>query len=369
VYDPTQLINYTSPLTASNYATNHLANAGNIAFSNGAPSVWVMQINDSIVAGQPTANQVKAAIDYLQDKQTTTDIVVVGISEDIKQEIDVYTMNHVVAMCSQLESKYRRAWFGLNRSKDVGDPDTPNTLVHTATKTLQPGGTSPGRGRLFLVAPTEASIDITLEDESEINILVDGSYIAVAVAATFTGTAGPWDPLMTKTITGFKISDFETYLKGERYTLAGNGVTVVTLDGGNFKLLDPLSTEAGAGKLPQFEEPGASESKDAVVLTVNNVLDTNCKGVVPLDPFDFITDIKMWIKYAIEANINAGYAANYTSNNGTIRKIDMTSDIKVEQSASDQRTYLFKYWYKIPYTAKRFFGEYSVDNPFFNTTA
>jgi hypothetical protein len=156
-----------------------------------------------------------------------------------------------------LEKHYRRGWFGMARDTDVGDPDTPDTFVYRATRTLQPGNTSPGRGRLILVAPGNATRTITLEDGREVDVEVDGSYIATAVGALYTSLASPSDVLINKLITGFRVDDdsFGTYLKGERHTLAGNGVTVVTYDAGKLVLLDPLTTEAGGGKVVSFEEP------------------------------------------------------------------------------------------------------------------
>ena len=172
--------------------------------------------------------------------------------------------------------------------------------------------------------------------------------------------------MLGKTITGFLADDtFETYLQAERYTLASNGVNVNTLDAGRIKMLDPLTTEAGGGKVIQFEEPSSSAQKDAVTRAIENTLDTNVKGIVPDDLADFIVDIKTWIALAIRAQINAGVIAPYRNADNTTRDIDLLTDIQAYQDSSDPRSYVFKYWFNLKYVAKRFFGEYSVDNPFF----
>jgi len=88
-------------------------------------------------------------------------------------------------------------------------------------------------------------------------------------------------------------------------------------------------------------------------------------GVVPTDVADFIVDTKSWIMLGILANIESGTIGPYTTASGNIRDIDPVADIKVWQSATDDRTFYFRYWYNLRYPAKRFFGEYSVDNPFF----
>jgi hypothetical protein len=365
VYNPAELYGYCSPLTVLNYTRNKLAIAGGIAFENSASSLWLQQINDSTVPGTPTSTQIHTAIDSCEQKSGITDIVVIDTSTDTA----VYLMTHVADQSSMLNKHYRRGWFGMARSTAVGDPDTANTLVYRATRTLQPGNTSPGRGRLILVAPSTVTRTVTLDDGREIDVEVDGSYVATAIMALYTSLPSPSDVLINKTITGFKIDDFETYLTEERHTLAGNGVCVVTEDAGRLILLDPLTTEAGGGKVVSFEEPASSAQKDAVTSTVDTLLYNNVVGVVPDDLADFITDIKKWIMLAIIANINNGTIGPYKNTDGSSRDIDPKTDIQVFQSSTDPRTYLFKYWYNLKYPAKRFFGEYSVDNPFWAPAA
>ena len=359
VYDVDGLYEYTSPLTISNYTRNHLAIAGEVAFQNGAPSLWIMQINDSTAPGTPTLNQIRAAIDLCAEKSGITDVVVL----DTSTEIATYLQNHVSSQSSMMEKNYRRGWYGMARDTEVGDPDTPDTFVYRSTVTLQPGSNSPGRGRQILVAPANADRIITLEDGREVTLELDGSYQACAVAAINTGLGNPSDALMGKLVQGFEIDNYETYLRGERYTLAENGVTVITMEGGRFELKDPLTTESGG--LVAFEEPSASAQKDAVTRAVETIVDSNLKGQVPSNLSDFISDIRQWVAIAIQSQINAGVIGNYTDDNGAPRNIDPASDIKAQQSSTDPRSFTFKFWYNLKYPAKRFFGEYSVDNPFF----
>jgi hypothetical protein len=365
VFDPDQLYQYTSPLTISNYLVNRLAIAGEIAFENEASSLWLVQINDSTVAGSPTLNQIRAAIDVCEEKKGITEVCVI----DTTEQIAVYTMQHVSSQSSLLNKHYRRGWYGMARDTDVGDPSTPDTFVYRATQTLQPGNTSPGRGRHILVAPANVPRTITLDSGLEVSMDLDGSYLACAVAAAYTALPSPSSTLMGNFVKGFDTEGFEEYLRAERYLLAGNGTTVVTLDAGRLLLMDPLTTEAGGAKVVQFEEPSASAQKDAVTDTIDNLLTNNVVGVVPDDLSDFIADVKKWIMLGILAQIGAGTIAPYRSTNGFPRDIDATTDIQVYQSTTDPRTFYFKYWFNLKYPAKRFFGEYSVDNPFFAASA
>ncbi len=361
VFDTSALLAQTSPLTSTNYTTNNLAVAGLLAFENGAPSLWLQQINDATATGSPTTSQIHTAIDNCAEKSGITEIVVLDTTLDTA----AYLQAHIAEQSSILEKKPRRAWHGMASGTDVGDPDTPDTLVYRATQTLQPGATSPGRGRQTLVAPCDIDRVLTLEDGSEVTRALDGSYLAAAVAAYFTSLPGAADVMVRKTITGFDIDTFEEYTKGERHTLADNGVLVVTLDAGNLRMLDPITTEAGGSGVVHFEEPAASWQKDVVTSTINTLVDANLVGVVPTDVADFLVDIKQWIMLGILANIENGTIGPYTDSSGNTRDIDPAADIQAWQSTSDPRTFYFRYWYNLRYPAKRFFGEYSVDNPFF----
>jgi hypothetical protein len=365
VFDPDGLYDFTTQLTLENYTRNKLCIAGEIAFENQANSIWLVPINDSTTPGTPTQSQIQHAIDVCKEKAGITEIVVL----DTSLNTAVYTMQHVADQSSLLEKHYRRGWFGMARGTDVGDPDTPDTFVYRSARTLQPGTTSPGRGRLMLVAPGDVARTLTLDTGQEVTVNLDGSYLAGAVAAMFTALPSPSSTLMGKFVRGFNTEGFGTYLRGERYTLADKGVTVVTLDAGRFLLIDPLTTEAGGAKVVQYEEPSASAQKDAVTLTIDTLLAGNVVGVVPDDLADFITDIKKWIILGILAHINAGTIGPYRNSAGFPRDIDATSDIQVYQSSTDPRTFYFKYWFNLKYPAKRFFGEYSVDNPFFAPAA
>lgn len=365
VYNLTQMYDFTSPITVGNYTRNKLGIAGELAFENGASSIWLQLINDSSSPGTPVTGEIHAAIDNCTEKSGITEVVVLDTSSDTH----VYLMQHVADQSSMLEKNYRRGWFGMARGTDIGDPDTPDTFVYAATRTLQPGATSPARGRLVLAAPCDVSRSQRMEDGRFIDIDLDGSYLAGAIAALYTSLASPSDTLINKMVKGFIVDDFETYLRGERHVLAGNGVCVVTNDAGKLILLDPLTTEAGGGGVVQFEEPASSAQKDAVSATVDALLFNNCVGVVPDDLADFIGDVKKWIMLGILANIGNGTIGPYKDSNGVTRDIDPKSDIQVFQSPTDPRTYLFQYWYNLKYPAKRFFGEYSVDNPFFSPAA
>jgi hypothetical protein len=354
---------YTGPLTKTNASQNTLALASQIAFENNAPRILLIQANDSTSPGSPTINQMKAAIDAAANNSSITELVVL----DTRLGVQTYLVAHVTNQSSITEKNYRRGWFGMARNTPVGDKDTSGTFVYTAQRTLQVSADSPGRGRMLISAPPNVSRVVTLADGSEKTVLLDSTYVSVATAATMTSFISPATALLRKTIVGFDTDSFQIYQKGERKTLAASGVNVVTPIGGRLVLTDPVTTEQGAGGLPEFIEPSAGVQKDNAVRQVDQTLDKNVVGLVPSDLADFVNDIKGFISLALNAMIEQGAIGRYTDRDGRVRQIDLATDIQVYQSPTDPTKFIFRYWFNIRYPAKRMLGQYSVDNPFTNT--
>jgi hypothetical protein len=207
-----------------------------------------------------------------------------------------------------------------------------------------------------------------MADKTEVKKELNSTYLAVAVAARGTSFLSTSTSLLRKTVVGFDLEDFQVYTKAERRTLASYGVNVVTLTGGRLLLTDPVSTEQGAGGVIEFVEPSAIKQKDRVSRVVDQTIDTNLVGIVPTDVADFVNDVKGWIALALRALVESGDIGRYKNANGTARDIDLSRDLQVFQSPTDPRTFRFRYFYNLRYPAKRFFGEWSVDNPWFGAS-
>jgi len=347
-------------------ADNPLMLAMQVAFSNGAPTVVAVQVNDSTFPGNPTRSQFKAALTATQNSDIITEVVM--LSTDLAVQTDL--RNHIETQSSPTEKHYRRGYFGMARDTDPGDADTPDTFVYRATRTLQVLPDSPGRGRMALFAPPQrsgVSWDIDLSDGTTETVLLDSSYIAVAWAALRTALTSPALSLARRTITGFNIDISDRWLKGERQLMASSGVFVTTFDAGLFKVLDPVTTEAGGGGLAAFSYLSTSTQKDNVTRKVDKALDANIVGVVPIDLADFVIDIKEFISDAIGAEIADRAIGQYVNADGTVRRVDLATDIEVSQDPNDPTKFYFKYFFNLRYPALRLFGEFSVDNPFFTT--
>lgn len=361
-----QALAFTGPITA----TNRLAIATEIVFRNGAPSILLVQVDDSSSNGNPTPVEFQVALDALATRSTATDIVLIDSALDTQTRL----LQHIEDQNGPVAQNYRRGYFGMVNNTPIGDVDTADTLVFRAARTLQVAADSPARGRLMLVAPPGIEgirKTLLLEDGSTTTVTLDAPYLACGIVGRLASFTSPADALVRSAIAGFDADDsvFTPWVRAERAQLAQNGVTVVTFDAGRFLLLDPISTERGGGGLIQFEQWSTSVQKDNIVRQVTAALDANVVGIVPVDVTDFIIDIKQIIASVLTGAVAEGAIGPFVDPIGNRRAIDLNQDIVVEQSPNDPTQYNFNFFFNLRYPALRLFGQYSVDNPFFVQTA
>jgi len=339
-----------------------LAIAGQIAFENDAPAIYVVQVKDSDGDGVYSVADFTTAINTGLENSAITEVCVL----DTRLAVQVVLLNHVTNHSSLTEKMYRRGWYGMARGTDVGDIDTPDTFIYRARRTLQVAPDSPGRGRMILCAPPNISRTITRTDGTQPVVALDSSYLAAAVAARHTSFTSVATSLLRKTITGFDIDTFQEYLSQERRLLAPAGVLVVTLDAGQLIMKDPITTETGGGGIISFAEISAGAQKDNAVRAVTQAIDANVIGIVPEDLTDFIFDIKTVIGTTIGGLISSGSLGPFRDSAGRSRDMDLAADVQVFQSATDPTRFDFRFFFMLRYPAKRAYGEHSVDNPFFS---
>jgi hypothetical protein len=360
-------------------ATNPLAKAAMLAFSNGAPNIITIQINNATnqpgsgdSTGNPTISEVRDALDAASRSSVPTEMVLIDTAgTPLANQIELY--QHVENQSGPLEKNYRRGYYGMASGTQIGDKDTAGTLLFRAGRTLQYSANSPGRGRATLLAPAQlAGMTISFSTSDGTNIAnhpVDGTYLATALAAKLTSLLSPSDALVRRTLANFDTDTVTNpLLKAERHQLANGGVTVITYDAGRFILLDPITTERAGGAMPSFEQIQGTVMRDNVTRKVNQALDSNIIGIVPSDLTSFVIDIKQVVSSVLSGEISAGAIGPFRDSSGAARPIDIATDIEVSQDANDPTKFSFNYYYYLRYPALRLFGQYSVDNPFFQTS-
>lgn len=365
-------ISQVGAVSAATAGYNPLAVASEIAFRNGAPFIYTIQVDDSSAEGNPTRQEVLDALDAAKTIAGATEICVLG---EPGTRLDVMTdiIDHLEDQNGPFEKHYRRAFLGAASGTEIGDNGDEGSMVDLCVSTLQVVASSPARGRMFFIAPPQldgVTRDLLLEDGSSVRVSLDGTYLAVAVAARRTSLPGPAETLTRRRIVGFNTDDITApWSTAERRLLAGNGALVITYDAGQFKMLDAMSTEGGGGGLDSFKVDSSSYQKDVVVTKVDQALDANIVGIVPFDLSNFVLDIKLIIQGVVAGEISARSIGPFRDDDGATRAIDLRRDIRVVQSTTSLTQFNFQYWFNLRYPALRLLGEYSVDNPWFALTS
>ena len=349
---------------------NPLAVAAGLCFLNGAPRVYTIQINDTTSPGVPTLPEIRAAIAGAATQEFCTEVVLVG-EPGTRSSILPDLVAHLEDMCSPTEKYYRRLFVGAANNTPIGDRTTLQSLIGWATNYLQVAPSSPGRGRMFMIAPPQAagvSLTQLLDDGRTVRVSsYTSTYLAAAVAAKKVSFQSAADTLTRQSVIGFNLDDISRpWLPAERRSMASQGVCVVSYDGGVLRILDALTTEGGRGNLLAFKVDSTSYQKDVIVKKVNQALFDNVVGVVPYDLSSFVLDIKLIIQGVLASEIGRSIGPYRNIQTGETRSIDVRTDIRVNQDVNDLTQFNFSYWFNLRYPALRLLGEYSVDNPFFS---
>jgi hypothetical protein len=146
--------------------------------------------------------------------------------------------------------------------------------------------------------------------------------------------------------------------------MASQGVTVISQVGGQFVMLDPVSTEAAGANLTQYAQISASTQVDVTSTSVEAAIADTLVGIVPTSIDSFILALKTTIGNTLVGLITSGSIGPFQNPDQSARKINFNTDIVAFQSPTDATKFYFQYYYFLRYPALRFFGQFSVDSPF-----
>lgn len=343
---------------------NPLMCAVEVAFSQGAQSVAVVQVNDSTLPGSPTRQQFATAIQATVVTDAVTDLVVLTTSLDVQLDV----RDNVEQYSSREGQRWRQAWFGMARDTSPGDRNTQNTFIYRATRSLQVSPTSPGRGRYFMVSPPQlsgVSRTYTLPTGATETVEHDSTILAVAAAARRSSLASIADTLSKKALGGFNTADITAPWDPEVVNdMASQGVFVISFDAGNFAVLDPVSTEAGNGNVAAFKYDSCAPQKDNLTRKLVQAYNANLIGVVPTSVDDFIQDIKFLTGGVISGEIAATNIGPFRTAAGTIRGVSYDLDIAVSADVNDPTAYTVTYSFYLRFPALRIQGTFTVQQSF-----
>lgn len=339
---------------------NDLLIAAELALKdNGAPGIFICQAKDSDGDGHYSSIDINEAIFATEHVGQLTDVIVLNSSGSLNTAL---LSNE--RMNDPFERKERALWVGLPIGTVIGNTDVPGTIVFTAKRTLQVFGDNHAHGTRVLVANNKAVKTITLSDGSQTDVTLDGSFIAVAVAAKNASFSSPSATLLRSNISGFK--SMNTYSEPEMLTLTEASVVYIhnqgSADSPVWRVEDSVTVDTSS---PDNNEISVAINQTMYVTrTVRSAMDQSLIAITPQSAEAGIALVQTYLVDLLLQMVSRGIIGQYQTESGAARTIDPKVDVEVFADRSDKRLYNFKYWWMGIYPVKRLFGLYSVDKIF-----
>ncbi len=315
--------------------------------------IWFIQVKDADSDGVYTDSDYEEAIRASEDLKAATDVLVLG-----KPTVMSSLLGAIDRSNDPFKASERLGWFGVDSTYDIGDVYTPDTMVYLATNTFQVYGDSPSHGTRILVSPRVARTKVVMDSGTEVEVTVDGSFVAGALMAIEGGYEEPSEDLLKKKLLGFSYietfgdkSDRRNIVLGQSniiwFTDAGDGVYTIEED----ITTDPWAT---------FNQINNMTQKQWVTKNMRASLDLTAVGIVSNSTEEALGLIKGQIISQLSTYVGTGKIAQYEDDNGVTRNINQ-SDVIVERDPNNRTNYNFMYKFYIKDVIKRLYGLFVVN--------
>ena len=327
---------------------NHLATMCDIAFDNGAPAVYVVQVLDTDGDGVYVDADYRTAIAATELNSNITDVIVL----DRPTVLGTALINNE-QMNNPFQARERMLWHGAAQDTSIGSVNTADTLVYTAKVTMRTAATAAGRDTRVMSACTYCKRTITLPNKEQVQLTLDGSFVAGALAALQASFNTPTETLLKKQIAGF--DEIETFNDAENLLLGAANIIYFSDSGSGVYIIEESTTTDG-------DETSAAAQFQNATRKVRNQLNANVIAAVPPSAQVGVQLVRTALMEVILSMVSGGELAQYQDENGTSRKLDPSTDIIIFRDSTTATLYHFQYaiWLRRP--IKRMFGLFSTDS-------
>lgn len=335
---------------------NHLYIMNEVAWDNGVPGAYYIQVEDPDEDGIYTNADFGEAIIASEAPRRITDIILLS-----KFSATGAALSSVTRMNDPFERRERLYWHGMPIGSPIGDADTANSIVHIAANALQVFGNSPAHGTRIIVGSTEARREIRLEDGSTIEVTVDGSFVAGALAALTASFQDPGETVLRKQLSGFTY--IETYgdLEDPRNLtlMSANVITVTDRGAGVYRIEEDITPDTFA---EDFHNINAMTQKQFVVKNIRTQTDNALVGIVVPSAQAGVGLVKGFVVGAVATLVSRGVVGRFQDADGNERPIDPEADVVVFRDDTDSSLYHFFFSFYLKTVIKRLFGLFSVNS-------
>lgn len=326
---------------------------------NGAAGVYVVQVYDSNQDGVFTVQDYNTALDKVMSVDNNTDLIVLGQFASLQKQLtENITANNPFKGHVNLA-----LWVGMPLGSVVGgDSNTPGSIVNTATNALQLPFESQARGTRCLVANYEAIKTIQLADGSQVDVTLDGSFIAAALAGLNASFENPNTLLLDTQLSGFKY--IKTFEDEEELQLITASAIYVWNDGSEtvpiYKIGEGVTVDTSDDSLHEVNV--AINVRTYTQADMRAHLRRTVIGIIPSSPEAGIADYRTQIALRMGFWRTQEIIGEWLDGDGNGRTLDPNTDIRVYWNRAKKTQYQFAYAWYGRYGSTRGLGLYVVDS-------
>jgi hypothetical protein len=344
---------------APSESNNHLYIMNELAFANNAPACYYTQPQDGDGDGILNTTDVDAALTAHEGISRATDLCLLSLIDSLSASLAVNEKAN-----DPFEKREQMLWVGMPIGTPIGDIDTQDSLVFTARRTLQTTPQSGARGTRVLVAPTQATMTLALDNGVTQSVTLDGSFVAGATSALVNSFADPATTILRKNLSGF--DSIQVYTEPQNSILGNASITFMSNQGNSVYRFEEDVTVHSDDE--EFQLISATIQKQYVTKVVRREMDSQLISVVLPSPAATIAFIRATLGAILIGILGRGIIANYQDEAGNPREFDSNADIVILRDTSSLTKYDFWYAFWIRTPLKRLFGLYAVNTNDFGQT-
>lgn len=345
---PTDAEQFLAPSTTK----NDLYIAAQIAWDYPIAGLFCIQVKDGDDDGVFSRDDYKTAINtYLQDKRAT-DLVVLNHFSSLPDQLQV-----INKASDPFELHESLTWIGCPIGTPIGSEQQVDSLVFLSAKSLAVYGQNPAHGTRILVGPTRATKTITLEDKSSAVVTLDGSFVAVALAALCASFFNPTQTILLRNIVSF--DTIQTYRPEENLILGGAQIIYLKdLGSSIYAIYEDVTTDRFS---PDVKNINMMTQKQFVTRDIRRTINEAIIGSVFPSAQVGADSLQSILVSRLAYLESGGFIGRYQDDTGEERGIDADADTLVFRDTVDPTLFHIGYNYFLATVVKKVFGLYTVN--------
>lgn len=358
---PAESYNQVLFLTKDNYvlhtgaasATNHLRIMAELALNDvGVDQISIVQVRDSDRDGKFTTADYRTAIQSIREVKSVTDIIVLGKIEALGD-----TIYEIEQRNDPFRSSETLGWFGYPVNTEIGNAQLPKgTLLGYAGNDMPVSAASVSHGCHISVANTWAKRTITMQTGRQVQLTLDGSFIAGTLAAMVASFPTSYETLLRKVIPGF--DEIQTFDDVSLRLVGPYGFIILQQNGAVVKV---LSAETHDKSAPDYREINVMTQKQRHNAVVRERMDAAVISLTPASQADGEVLVRSALFDILSSMVSQGEIGKYQNANGDVRTIDANTDIRVSRDENDPTLYKMAWNFFTRFTIVRLTGLYTVN--------